>query len=71
MHIVGETAIRLETFINEFISKDGQYPSHNFRTSGWIRSSKKMWWGRLVGYMLDTHEQVPKEIGLYRTVRNV
>lgn len=57
------------TFLNDFLRLKGQYPTHNFHTLGWIHSINKMWWCRMIRFVLSKFEAIMKDIGLYGAVR--
>ena len=39
------------TFINQFMQVRGDF-SVDFRPLGWVHSTNKSWWGRMVGFVL-------------------
>src|SRR4051812_21240897 len=68
----GETALRANTAINQFLACAGHaYPSQDFRMEGWVHASPTSWWGRVVGYMLRAFESHWREIGLFLAIRVV
>ena len=47
----GETPQLGATFINQFLKVRGDFPV-DFRPLGWVHSTDKSWWGRMVGFVL-------------------
>ena len=47
----GETPQLGATFINQFLKVMGDFPV-DFRLLGWVHSSDKSWWGRMVRFVL-------------------
>jgi len=47
----GETPHLGATFINQFLKVRGDFPI-DFRPLGWVHSTNKSWWGRMVGFVL-------------------
>ena len=48
---IGETPQLATTFINQFLKVRGDF-SADFRPLGWIHSTDKSWWGKMVGFVL-------------------
>jgi len=51
--LAGENPMMAWTFLNQFIKADSNYPVTDFRTPGWVHSTKKQWWSQLTSYVLD------------------
>ena len=47
----GETSQLGATFINQFLKVRGDFPV-DFGPLGWVHSTDKSWWGRMVGFVL-------------------
>ena len=47
----GETPQLATTFINQFLKVRGDFPP-KFCAPGWVHSTDKNWWGRMVGFAL-------------------
>lgn len=59
------------TFLNDFLKFKGHYPANNFRTPGWVYSTDRMRWSRMISFMLTNFKATLKDIGLYGAIRNV
>jgi len=59
---VGENPAMAQTFLNQFVKSNGNYPMTDFRTPSWVHSSKKQWWSQLTNYVLYHRWQI-REIG--------
>jgi len=66
----GETPQLAATFIKQLLDVRGDFPSE-FRTTGWVHSTDKNWWGRMVGFTLAEFEGLLLQAGLYGAVRAV
>jgi len=66
-----ETPQRVPTFINRFMTAKGDFPSSEFRVIGWIHSSEKQWWFRMVNFALVQLEDLLWQAGLYGAVRAI
>ena len=69
-YLTGETPQLAATFINQFLRVKGDFPT-DFCLLGWVHSSDKSWWGKMVGFVLTKLEDLLKQAGLYQTVRAV
>ena len=58
-----------QTFLNQFIRVQGNYPARDFRASGWVHLAQKPWWRDLVLYVLEYFEEEWIKIRLYEVVR--
>ena len=67
---VGETPQLSTTFINQFMKVRGDFPV-DFRPLGWVHSSDKAWWGKMVGFVLAELEGLLDQVRLYQAVRAV
>ena len=67
---VGETPQLSTTFINQFMKVGGDSPV-DFRPLGWVHSSDKSWWGKMVGFVLAELGGLLDQVGLYQAVRAV
>ena len=63
-HLVGETPQLGTTFINVFMKAGGDFPV-DFRPLGWIHSTDKYWWGRMVSFVLAELGGPLDQVGLY------
>ena len=50
---VGETLHQASMFINQFLDVKGDFPPSEFRALGWVHSSDKYWWFRIMGFVLE------------------
>ena len=50
---VGESLVVAQTFLNIFIKAQGNYLVKDFKTLGWVHSTKKQWWSHLTLYILE------------------
>jgi len=66
----GETPPLATTFINQFLKVRGDFFT-DFRPLGWVHSTDKSWWGRMVGFVLTELGDLLKQVGLYHAVRAV
>jgi len=41
--LAAENPMMTQTFLNQFIKADGNYPTMDFRTNGLVHSTKKQW----------------------------
>jgi len=65
-----ETPQLAATFINQFLRVKGDFPI-DFRLLGWVHSSEKSWWDKMVGFILTELEDSLKQVGLYQAVRAI
>jgi len=70
-YLVGETLHQAAMFINQFIAVKGDFPKGKFRALGWVHSSDKDWWLRMVGFVLEDLREELIQTNLYATVRAV
>jgi len=47
---------------------NGDFPSGEFQALGWVHSSDKYWWSRMVGFVLEDLKDELLQIGLYNVV---
>jgi len=66
----GETPQLASTFINHFLKVRGNFPA-DFRPPGWVHSTDKSWWSRMVGFVLTELRSLLTQVGLYHSVRVV
>ena len=66
----GETPRLGTTFINQFMKVRGDFPI-DFRSLGWVHSSDRSWWGKMVGFVLVELGALLEQVGLYHAVRAV
>ena len=66
----GETPHLIATLINQFLKVRGDFPV-DFRPLGWVHSTDKSWWGRMVGFVLVELGALLQQVGLYHLVRVV
>jgi len=50
---VGETPHQASMFINQFMDVKGDFPKGEFRALGWVHSSDKYWWSKMVDFNLE------------------
>jgi len=60
----GETPQLTATYINQFLKVRDDF-SADFRPLGWVHSSNKSWWGKMVGFVLTELKNLLKHAGLY------
>jgi len=48
-----ENPAQVSTFLNRFVKVRGNYLAADFRTPGWVCSSKQAWWISLTMYVLE------------------
>jgi len=65
-----ETPQLAATFIKQFLDVKADFPSE-FRATGWIYSTDKNWWGRMVGFTLEELEDLLLQARLYEAIRVV
>jgi len=63
----GETPQLAATFIKQFLDVRGDF-SPEFYVIGWIHSTDKIWWGRMVGFALAEFEDILLQVGLCEAV---
>ena len=66
---MAENPAQVPTFLNRFVKAGGNYPAADFRTPGWVYSSKQAWWSSLIMYMLEVFAVDLKWLGLYEAIR--
>jgi len=66
----GETPQLGTTFINQFMKVRGHFLV-DFCPLGWVHSSNRSWWGRMVGFVLAEFGALLQQVGLYHSVRAV
>ena len=49
---VSETSSQASMFINQFIDVEGDFCKAESRVLGWVYSSDKYWWSRMIGSSL-------------------
>ena len=69
-HPVGETPKLGTTFLNAFMKVGGDFPVE-FRSPGWVHSTEKYWWGRMVSFVLADLRGLLEQAKLYQAVRAV
>ena len=57
-------------FHQSILEGEGDFPT-DFRPLGWVHSTDKSWWGRMVGFVLTELGDLLKQVGLYHAVRAV
>ena len=67
-YLKGETLQLAATFINQFLKVRGDFPI-DFHLLGWVNSTDKSWWGRMVGFVLVELRDLLQQVGLYHSVR--
>ena len=67
-YLKGEIPQLASTFINQFLKVRGDFPAE-FRPRGWVHSTDKSWWSRMVGFVLAELMDLLKQVGLYHSVR--
>ena len=68
--IVEENPVMTQTFLNQFIKVQGNYPARDFRALGWIHLAQKLWWRDLALYVLEYLQAELMRIGLHEAVRD-
>lgn len=51
-----ETPLVANTFLNQFVTSNGEFPCKDFRPLGWVHFSPKNWWALITSYFLKTFE---------------
>ena len=64
----GETPQLGTTFINQFMRVRGDFPV-DFRPLGWVHSSNRSWWGKMVGFVLVKLGALLEQVRLYHSIR--
>ena len=64
----GENPVMPQTFLNQFIKIQGNYPVRNFRALSWVHPAQKLWWRDLSLYALEYFEEELMKIGLHEAV---
>ena len=67
----GETPHQASMFINQFMNVKGDFPLGEFRALGWVHSSDKYWWSKMVGFILEDLKDELLQTGLYTMIRAV
>ena len=57
-----------QTFINQFIKVQSNYPARDFRALDWVHPAQKPWWRDLALYVLKHFEVELMRIGLHEAV---
>jgi len=70
MNIRKEKLQLAATFINQFLKVRGDFPV-DFRPLGWVHSTDKSWWGRMVEFVLIKLGALLQQVGLYHSVMAV
>ena len=65
-----ETSQLATTFINQFLKVRDDFSS-DFCPLGWVYSTDKSWWGRMVGFVFIKLGDLLKQVELYHVVRAV
>ena len=65
----GENPAMVQTFLNQFIRVQGNYPVRDFRAPGWVHPTLKLWWRDLTLYVLKYFGEELMKIGLHEAVR--
>ena len=58
-----------QTLLNQFVKTNGNYPTTDFRTLGWVHYTKKQWWSSPILYILEYFGEDLKRLGLHEVVR--
>ena len=66
----GETPQLVASFINQFLKVRGDFPV-DFRPLGWVHSTDKSWWGRMVRFVLIALRALLQQVGLYHSISAV
>jgi len=67
---MGETPQFTATFIKQFLDVRGDFPSE-FRATGYVHSTDKNWWCRMVWFALEEFGDLLLQPGLYGAVMAV
>ena len=54
---IGETLHQAAMFINQFMAVKGDFPKGEFRALGWVQSSNKYWWSRMMAIVLEDFKE--------------
>jgi len=55
---MGDVSKHVATFINQFMAIKGEFPKGKFWALGWVHSSDKYWWSRMISFVLEELEKV-------------
>jgi len=66
----GENPAMARTFLNQLVKVEGNYSVRDFKTPGWVHSTKKQWWSQLTNYVLNEFSDELKRLRLYEAVRS-
>jgi len=69
-YLIGETPQLGATFIKQFMEVGSDFPS-KFHATGWVHSTDKNWWCRMVGFILAELGDILLQVGLYEAVRTI
>jgi len=58
-------------FINQFMTAKGDFPKGEIQALGWVHSSNKYWWSRMVSFVLEDLREELIQTNLYAAVRAV
>jgi len=67
--LVRENLVMAQTFLNQFIKVQGNYPAKDFRASGWVDPAQKSWWRDLMLYVLKYFDADLRKLRLHEAVR--
>jgi len=68
---IGETPRQAPMFINQFMATKGDFSKGKFWALGWLHSSDKYWWSRMVGFILKDLRKELIQTSHYAAVRTV
>ena len=66
-----ETPKQAATFICRFMEVKGEFLQSDFRTPGWVHSTKTNWWVMMASFVLQELEELLLQCRLYQAVRAV
>jgi len=68
---IGETSHQAAMFIDEFMAVKDEFPKDELRALGWVHSSDKYWWSRMVGFVLEDMKKELIQTSFYAAVRAI
>ena len=66
---IGENLAMAQTFLNQLVKVQGNYPARDFSAPGWVRPAQKPLWRDLTLYVLKYFEADLMRLGLHEAVR--
>jgi len=67
----GETPKQANLFINRFMTVKGDFLPSEFRVMRWVHSTQKIWWTRMMSYVIEQLRETLLQFGMYPKVMAV